>query len=292
MTELATEPERIREACDDARRQGRRVGVVPTMGALHAGHATLVREAAQRADFVVVTIFVNPTQFGPNEDLARYPRTLDADRRLAEQAGARIIFAPSEGAMYPRGDETRVKVGRTAEALCGVLRPGHFEGVTTVVAKLLNLVGPSVACFGRKDYQQYRAIARMVKDLFMPIELVAVPTVREPDGLALSSRNRYLSDTDRARARAVPTALTAVWRAFQSGTRDARALELAARAVLEPTVDSIDYVTVADPETVVPIDGDAGDRALVATAVRVGAARLIDNVVLGEEPPPIASEKT
>lgn len=263
------------------------MAVVPTMGALHAGHATLVREAAQRADYVVVTIFVNPTQFGPNEDLARYPRTLAADRALAEQAGARVVFAPPESAMYPAGDETRVRVGRTAQALCGEHRPGHFEGVTTIVAKLLNLVGPSVACFGRKDYQQYRAIARMVTDLFMPIELVAVPTVRERDGLALSSRNRYLSDPDRARARAVPTALSAAWGAFHSGERDARALEKAARAVLERAVDSIDYVTVADPDTVVPVEGVTGERALIATAVRVGAARLIDNVVLGEEPAPI-----
>jgi len=268
------------------------VGLVATMGALHAGHATLVREAARRADLVVVTIFVNPTQFGPNEDLARYPRTLEADRALASEAGAALVFAPNDAAMYPPGDESRVRVGATAEALCGVFRPGHFEGVATIVAKLFALVGPSVALFGRKDYQQLRVLHRMATDLFMPIEIVGVPTVREVDGLALSSRNRYLSDTDRARARAVPRALDAAWRAHGRGERRPRVLEDVAREVLAPKVDSIDYVTIADADTVVPIPDEAklGDRAVLATAVRLGTARLIDNVVFGEDPSPMPEQ--
>jgi pantoate--beta-alanine ligase len=260
------------------------------MGALHTGHATLVREARKRADFVVVTVFVNPTQFGPNEDLARYPRTLEADRALAAEAGAELVFAPSNGAMYPPGDEARVRVGPTAAALEGAFRPGHFEGVATVVAKLFALTGPSIALFGRKDYQQLRVIERMVRDVFFPIEIVGVPTVREADGLALSSRNRYLSDTDRTRARAVPRALTAAWRAHARGERRAGVLEDVAREVLAAGVDTIDYVSVADPDTVTPLapQAEIGPRALLATAVRVGSARLIDNVVLGEDPAPIA----
>ncbi|MBK6518328.1 MAG: pantoate--beta-alanine ligase [Polyangiaceae bacterium] len=281
-------PLELRAACDEARASGP-IAVVPTMGALHRGHAALIEAAGRRAKTVVVTVFVNPTQFGPSEDFAKYPRTLEADAELAAASGATLVFAPDADAMYSPGEETRVRVGRTAEALCGAHRPGHFEGVSTVVAKLLSLVGPSIACFGRKDYQQLRVIARMVSDLFLPIEIVAVRTVREADGLALSSRNAYLSPEDRERAAAIPSALTAAARAHAGGQRGAAVLEQLCRSLLERAVDSIDYVTLADADTVVPYGAheQIGARALLAIAARVGGTRLIDNTVFGEEPPPL-----
>ncbi len=287
---VLTVPEDLRQACDDARARGSRVGLVPTMGALHEGHASLVREAKRRADFVVVTVFVNPTQFGPNEDFARYPRTLDADVERVAAEGADVVFAPERAAMYPPGDETRVRVGETARALCGELRPNHFEGVATIVTKLFALAGPCTAVFGRKDYQQSRVIARMTTDLFLPVEVISVATVRERDGVAMSSRNRYLSADDRARAQRIPEALSRAVGAFRAGERRAGALAASARAHLASAADVIDYVTVADADTVVPFADEAivGERALLAVAVKIGAARLIDNVVLGEDPAPIA----
>ena len=286
------EPEDFRRACDEARRRGARVGVVPTMGALHAGHLALVAEARRRAAFTAVTVFVNPTQFGPNEDFARYPRTLDADCAKCEAAGADGVFAPAVDAMYPPGDETRVRVGPTAGPLCGEHRPGHFEGVATIVTKLLALAGPCVAVFGRKDYQQLQVIERLVRDLWLPVEVVGLPTVREPDGVAMSSRNAYLSAEQRAAARAIPRALAAAHRAFAAGERDAGALAALVRSTVAPAAQSIDYVEVADPDTVaVKRAGErAGDRALVALAVRLGGARLIDNTVLGEDAPPQVQE--
>lgn len=285
---VVTEPGEMRRACDEARARGERVGLVPTMGALHEGHATLVREARRRADFVVVTVFVNPTQFGPNEDFARYPRTLEADVAIAEREGASLVFAPERAAMYPEGEETRVRVGATAKALCGEFRPTHFEGVTTVVAKLFALTGPSIALFGKKDYQQLRVLSRMTDDLFLPVELVGIATVREPDGVAMSSRNRYLDEGARARARKIPEALTLVAHAFAAGERRPAELERLVRSHVEPSVDSIDYVTVADADSVVPLGSDPiGERAVLALAVRLGGARLIDNIVLGEDPAPI-----
>ncbi len=283
-------PEEMREACDAARSRGERVGLVPTMGALHDGHATLVREAASRARFVVVTVFVNPTQFGPNEDLAKYPRTLDADVSIAEANGASIVFAPNDAAMYPAGDETRVHVPRTSRDLCGAFRPGHFEGVATVVTKLLALAGASVAVFGRKDYQQLLVIRRLARDLFLPVEIVGIPTVREPDGLALSSRNRYLDANARQAARTIPEGLSLAVRAFSNGERRVATLTSLVRSRVEPVATSIDYVTVADPERATALEGETvtSDRALLATAVHIGGARLIDNVVLGEEHAPIS----
>lgn len=258
------------------------------MGALHEGHATLVREARRRADFVVVSVFVNPTQFGPNEDLARYPRTFDADVALAEACGATAVFAPEARAMYPEGDETRVRVPATSKHLCGEFRPVHFEGVATVVTKLLALTGRCVATFGRKDYQQLQVVVRLVRDLFLPVEIVGVPTVREPDGLAMSSRNRYLDETARARARHIPEALGLAVRAFEGGERSAGALRALVRRHLAQVTSEIDYVEVADPDRVEPFADDArtGDRALLAIAAHLGGARLIDNVVLGEEGAP------
>lgn len=289
--QLHREPEAFRRACDEARAGGVRVGLVPTMGALHAGHVALVTEALRHASFVAISIFVNPTQFGPSEDYARYPRTLEADAEKCARAGASAVFAPPPEAIYPPGDETRVRVGTTAAGLCGVHRPGHFEGVATVVAKLFALTGPSVAVFGRKDYQQLRVITRMATDLFLPVEIVGLRTVREPDGLAMSSRNAYLSAEQRAAALAIPRGLSRACGAFRRGERDAGALAALARAEVERVATSIDYVDVADAESVRVLGASerTGERALLALAIRLGGARLIDNVVLGEDPPPIAT---
>jgi pantoate--beta-alanine ligase len=289
--QLLREPEAFRRAMDEARARGQRVGLVPTMGALHVGHVALIAEAKRRAASVAVSIFVNPTQFGPNEDFGRYPRALDSDVEKCEAAGAAIVFAPSAPAMYPPGDETRVHVGPTAAALCGAYRPGHFEGVATVVAKLFALAGPCVAVFGRKDYQQLQVIKRLTTDLFLPVEIIGVRTVRETDGLAMSSRNAYLSASQRAAALAIPRGLSAAARAFAAGERRAGALAEEARAEVAKVASSIDYVSVADPETlrVLEPEEEAGERALCALALRLGGTRLIDNMVLGEEPPPLSS---
>lgn len=290
-TDIWRDPEELRRACDEARRKGLRVGLVPTMGALHAGHTALIHEAAKRADFVAVTVFVNPTQFGPNEDLAKYPRMLESDIEKSINAGAKGVFAPSAEAMYPPGDETRVRVPVTSDPLCGAHRPGHFEGVATIVTKLFALAGPCVAVFGRKDYQQLQVIKRLARDLFLPVDVVGMRTVREPDGLAMSSRNAYLSQVERQQAVAIPRGLSAAVRAFQKGERDAGALRSMVRSHVEPIAKSIDYVDVADPDSLrVLADGEkAGDRALVAVAVRTPSARLIDNVVLGEDPAPLGA---
>jgi pantoate--beta-alanine ligase len=290
--QVLTDPRAFREACDAARSRGERVGLVPTMGALHEGHASLVRAAASASDFTAVTIFVNPTQFGPTEDFSRYPRTLDADVALSARAGAHLAFAPPPEAMYPPGEETRVIPGRTAGPLCGAHRPGHFSGVATIVAKLFNLAGPCVAAFGKKDYQQYRVIERLVRDLFFPVEILPVPTVREPDGLAMSSRNRYLSAEQRAAARAIPAGLTDAHRAFSRGERGAGALVALVRSLVEPIATSIDYVDIADADTLEVFAPDrlVGGRAVIALAARLAGARLIDNVVLGEDTAPIQGE--
>jgi pantoate--beta-alanine ligase len=262
------------------------------MGALHEGHLALVREARQRAAFTAVSIFVNPTQFGPSEDLARYPRDLDADLARCGAAGVDVVFAPAPSEMYPRGEATRVRVGALAEPLCGPFRPGHFEGVATVVAKLFALASPCVAVFGRKDYQQLRVIDRMARDLMFAVEVVGVPTVRDTDGLALSSRNAYLSPAERERARAIPDALTEAWSAFEAGERRAGALRAIVTNRVAPRATKVDYVTLADPETLAPIDDAAmlEGPALLALALFVEKTRLIDNVVLGQDPPPRGSQ--
>ncbi len=258
------------------------------MGALHDGHLALVRDAKARAPFVVVSIFVNPTQFGPNEDFSRYPRDLASDVAKLASVGADAVFAPDAAAMYPPGEQTRVHVGALAAPLCGKFRPGHFEGVATVVTKLFALAGPCVAVFGKKDYQQLAILRRVVKDLFLPVEVVGHPIVREPDGLAMSSRNAYLSPPDRQRALALSRGLAEAWRLFASGERGAAVLRSATRREVEGGADSIDYVDVTEADTLTPFEGDArvGERALVAIACRIGATRLIDNVVLGEDPLP------
>lgn len=259
------------------------------MGALHRGHVALIEEARRRADFVVVSVFVNPTQFGPNEDLGRYPRTLESDTAACRAAEASGLFVPAAEAMYPRGEQTRVTVNDITRPLEGAYRPGHFEGVATIVTKLFALVGPAVAVFGRKDYQQYRTIARMVEDLLFPIEIVGLPTVRDPDGLALSSRNTYLSAAERERALSIARGLSAAVAGFEAGERRAGALTALVRAEVERAGGSIDYIEAADARSFAVHGASATLEApsVLAVAVRFGATRLIDNVVLGEDPSPL-----
>jgi pantoate--beta-alanine ligase len=277
----------MRAACERARAVGQRVGLVPTMGALHDGHLALVREAKRRAGFVVASVFVNPTQFGPTEDFARYPRDPEGDIAKLAGAGADLVFLPGVGDMYPEGDDTRVRVGALAAPLEGERRPGHFEGVATVVTKLFAMAAPCLGIFGRKDYQQLLVVRRLARDLFLPVEVVGHAIVREPDGLAMSSRNAYLSPSERARALAIVRGLDLAARCFARGERDGRELEKAARAPLDAEALAADYVAVRDAETLAPIDSSVSDRAVLAVACRVGATRLIDNIVLGEEPPPL-----
>ncbi|MBH1934959.1 pantoate--beta-alanine ligase [Streptomyces sp. AV19] len=264
--------------------------VVMTMGALHEGHATLIREArkaAGEAGQVVVTVFVNPLQFGPDEDLDRYPRTLEADLALAREAGADAVFAPSVAEVYPGGEpEVRVTAGAMGERLEGAHRPGHFDGVLTVVAKLLHLTAPDVALFGQKDAQQLALIRRMARDINFPVEIVGVPTVREGDNLALSSRNRYLSDADRASAlelsRALLTGKAAAPRGPAAVRRAARAV-LDAAATAEPPV-VLDYLALVDPADFTEVPDDHTGEAVLAVAAKVGTTRLIDNIVLDLAP--------
>jgi pantoate--beta-alanine ligase len=279
-------PLEIRAACDEARQGGARIGFVPTMGALHAGHLALVAEARRRAEVVVASIFVNPTQFGPSEDYARYPRDLDGDIEKLAAAGTDLVFAPAREDMYAPGDDTRVHVGALTATLDGVHRPGHFDGVATVVAKLFAAIGPCAAVFGRKDYQQLLVVRRMARDLLMPVAIVGHPIVRETDGLALSSRNAYLSAEERLRALAIVQGLDAAARRFAEGERDARALEGFAREPIQKAATSIDYVETRDADTLTPL-ALVEARAVLLVACRVGTTRLIDNLVLGEDAPPL-----
>jgi pantoate--beta-alanine ligase len=252
------------------------------MGYLHKGHLALVDEAKRRTDAVVLSIFVNPLQFGPQEDLARYPRDLPRDRSLAQSRGVDALFVPSIEMMYPAGSEVRVTPGATAERWEGAARPGHFTGVLTVVAKLFHLVQPDLACFGQKDIQQLTLIRRMVRDLDWPIELAAVPTMREPDGLAMSSRNAYLNTDERRQARALSRALVAAHHSFCEGERQAARLEDGMRRVLnsEPSV-RVEYIAIVEPEGLSPVT-TADGRTIVALAARVGSTRLIDNISLAQ----------
>ena len=281
MVELETVSD-IRGWVHARRREGRRIALVPTMGYLHQGHLSLVDAARRRADVVVMTIFVNPLQFGPGEDLTRYPRDLARDRRLAEDRGVDALFVPSEAVMYPASPEIRIVPGPTAERWEGAARPGHFAGVLTVVAKLFHLAEPDVACFGRKDVQQSVLIRQMVRELDWPIELVVVPTVREEDGLALSSRNAYLDREQRRRAAALSGALREAHVAWRGGERMAAKLEAGMRRFLLafPEV-RVEYIAVAEPEALAPVT-EAREDTVVAIAARIGPIRLIDNIVLGE----------
>jgi pantoate--beta-alanine ligase len=287
VARIATDPDDVRASCNAARARGLTVALVPTMGALHAGHLALVEEAKRRASHVVVSIFVNSIQFGPGEDFTRYPRDLPADLAKLAPRSVDLVFAPDTPTMYPEGEETRVRVGALAAPLEGAHRPGHFEGVTTVVAKLFHIVGPCVAVFGRKDYQQLLVVRRMVRDLFLPVDVVGHPIVREPDGLAMSSRNAYLSSDERSRALGIARGLGAAARRFATGERQARVLEGVVRESIEPVATSIDYVEARHADTLAPIEGAVGDRAVVVVACRIGSTRLIDNFVFGEDRPPL-----
>lgn len=280
MTQLIHEPEELRRICEEARRAGRTVGLVPTMGALHNGHLSLIDEAkAQGADFLVATIFVNPLQFGEGEDLDRYPRTLAADVEGCRARGVDVVFAPASDAMYPAGYQTHVNVGPLTEDFEGGHRPGHFQGVTTVVTKLFVLVGECIAVFGQKDYQQWQIIRRMTLDLGLPVKVVGHPIVREADGLALSSRNRYLQGDERSRAVAISRGLQAAAASWEGGERNAEALLSLVREPIAENFDSIDYVAIADPDTLERSIGEVG-KAVLLVAATVGKTRLLDNLVL------------
>lgn len=275
---------RTREILKPVRQQDRRIGFVPTMGALHEGHLSLIRASREAGDYTVVSIFVNPTQFGPGEDLAAYPRPIDEDRKLCKMLGVDLLFFPDANEMYPRKGVVTVRPTRVSDRLCGAFRPGHFEGVTTVVAKLFNIVQPDVAYFGQKDAQQAVVIRRMVEDLDFPVEIVVCPTVREPDGLALSSRNRYLSPPQRRQATCLYRALRKAEDLIRGGQTDSRAVFAAMRELIlsagpadlpRPTIE---YIEVVDPEEMTPVPRITGP-VLVALAVRIGPARLIDNMV-------------
>jgi len=270
----------LRAACDDARSSGRRVGVVPTMGFLHEGHRSLMRAAREASDFVVVTIFVNPLQFGANEDLDRYPRDLGGDLEQCRAAGVDCVFTPSVAEMYPRRPLTTVHVGDLTSDLCGAARPTHFDGVTTVVAKLFAIVGPCAAFFGRKDAQQLAVVTRMADDLNLPVAVIGCPIVREADGLAMSSRNAYLAPADREAALVLSRSLRRAVADVIAGERDAATLVRVVRDIVatEPRV-TLEYVEVRDAHeltAVTVIDGSV----LIALAARVGATRLIDNVMV------------
>lgn len=270
----------VRAAVAEARRGGRAVGFVPTMGALHRGHTSLIDAARRHGDYIVVSIYVNPTQFGPNEDYAAYPRTIDADQAACRQAGADLLFVPAPEQIYPPGDETRVRPGALAEALCGPFRPGHFEGVCTVVAKLLNIVGPDAAYLGQKDGQQALVIRRMVEDLRMPVRIVTCPIVREPDGLAMSSRNAYLKPAERQRALCLHRALCAGRDRLETGETSLIDVRAAMDDVIKAAGDvAVDYLSVVDAETLAVPDRPRG-RLMIAGAVRIGSIRLIDNLLV------------
>ena len=284
MSASAKEPQVIRTSAEmtawsrAARSRGERIAFVPTMGALHAGHVALLEAGRRRGDRLVLSIFVNPTQFGPNEDLARYPRDLPGDLAKAAGAGTDVAFVPEAPEIYPAGFQTTIEVRELARGLDGLFRPGHFAGVATVVAKLFNIVQPDLAVFGQKDFQQLAVVRRLVADLAMGVEIVGLPTVREPDGLAMSSRNAYLSQTERARALSLSRALFAARDRAAAGEREARALVEGARAVLD--VDRLDYLELCDAATLatlVQIDRPA----VLLVAAFVGRTRLIDNVQIG-----------
>jgi pantoate--beta-alanine ligase len=272
----------LRELIRDARAQGRSIALVPTMGALHEGHLSLVRLAKSSCDFVVVSIFVNPLQFAPSEDFSRYPRQPEKDRQLLGREGVDLLYCPDPKAFYPSGFSTEVDVGGVSEIGEGAIRPGHFRGVATVVAKLFLQVAPDVACFGRKDLQQVAVVRRLVADLDFPIQLLVGETVREEDGLALSSRNAYLSQSERRQAALFPQALLDAQERARSGERDSRALEEETRGALARAGFSIDYVDVVNRETFERLQSIEPGAALAA-AIRVGKTRLIDNVLLLEQ---------
>lgn len=282
MAVVIQNPVEMRQISEEARKVGKRIGVVPTMGYLHEGHLSLIRAAKQLTDLVITTIFVNPTQFGPAEDFNRYPRDMDRDTSLATEAGTDYIFAPGVKDMYPEGYSTYVEVERIGDMLEGRSRPGHFRGVATIVAKLLNITMPHVAVFGQKDAQQVVVLRRMVHDLNFGLELKVMPTVREPDGLALSSRNSYLTPAQRREAPVLYQSLKLAERLILGGERScARVIEAMKESILTQSSGGIDYVSIVDSATLEELQDCHGARQiLVSLAVRFGSTRLIDNVLI------------
>ncbi|MFC7497684.1 pantoate--beta-alanine ligase [Enterovirga sp. GCM10030262] len=275
--QLIREIDALRSAVATVRADGGTVALVPTMGALHAGHMALVAEAKRRGAHVVASIFVNPTQFGPNEDLSLYPRREASDARMLEEGGCAILWAPDVAVMYPDGHATSVRVSGVSDDLDGAARPGHFDGVATVVAKLFNQVRPDIALFGEKDYQQLAVIRRMARDLDWPVEIIGVPTQRDADGLALSSRNLYLSDEERVAARMLPRALGEAAQAIRDGKAVAEALGAARERLAAAGFDPIDYVELRDAGTLAPL-ATLDRPARLLAAARLGRTRLIDNL--------------
>jgi len=273
----------IREARDlitHARTEGKSIGLVPTMGYFHEGHLSLMRQARRDNDLVVVSLFVNPIQFGPGEDFREYPRDLDRDARMAEEVGVDLVFNPSVEEMYPEGYNTYAAVEKLAEGLCGAFRPGHFRGVTTVVLKLFNIVQPDRAYFGRKDYQQLKVIERMAKDLNVPVEVIGMPTVREPDGLAMSSRNMYLDPEERRAALVLSKSLKYAQDLLNEGVSSAKELKKRVETFIrQEPLARIDYVEIVNPDTLERLE-TIEDKALIALAVKIGVTRLIDNAIL------------
>lgn len=278
MRIIRTIPE-LRTALKARREGGNTVGFVPTMGFLHEGHASLIRQCAARCDCPVVSIFVNPTQFGPEEDFAQYPRDPERDQNLCLKLGVKILFMPEPSEVYPTGFSTFVDPGELGNVLCGEFRPGHFRGVATVVNKLFNMVQPDLAFFGQKDFQQVAVIQRLVKDLNLPVDIIAAPTIREADGLAMSSRNTYLSPENRQRALCISRGLLKAEAAFKEGARDAASLLALAKAELKE-VDGIHYCELVDALTLEPVSREIVRASVLAVAAMVGKTRLIDNVLL------------
>lgn len=283
MVRLISDPMEMQQFSLAEKRQGHSVGFVPTMGYFHEGHLSLMRRARRECGRVVVSLFVNPLQFGPQEDFERYPRDLDRDAALAKEAGVDVLFVPEVAAMYPPGYATYVEVAGLTEPLCGRSRPGHFRGVTTVVAKLFNIVQPDVAYFGQKDYQQALIISRMSRDLFWPLQVVICPTVREADGLAASSRNVYLSEEERRQATCLFQALEAGKRAIAQGERRAREIErIMAEVIRQRPLAKIDYAEVRRAHDLGPVEEITG-KVVLALAVWIGRTRLIDNALVEVE---------
>jgi pantoate--beta-alanine ligase len=275
--------EAMQRRCEELRLARKTLGFVPTMGFLHEGHLELLKVARKHADVVIVSIFVNPTQFGPKEDFKSYPRDMEGDLAKVGRVGVDLVFTPGVEDMYPEGAQTTVAVGPLTRHLCGLSRPGHFDGVTTVVAKLFNITKPHVAVFGQKDYQQLTVIARMVRDLNMDVQIIGVPTVREPDGLAMSSRNSYLSPEERKSALSLKKSMDLADRMFDQGERNAGRIQAAVRElILSYPLTQIDYAALCHPVTLEDMEV-LGERALLALAVKVGKTRLIDNCLLGRE---------
>jgi pantoate--beta-alanine ligase len=278
--EVAKTIEKVRSMVKAARSKGSKIGLVPTMGALHIGHISLIEAAAKDCDFVAVSIFVNSTQFGPGEDFEKYPRPLEADLKICRKAHVDVVFAPEPEQMYPTENVTWVTVEKLTEPLCGRSRPGHFRGVTTVCAKLFNIVAPDTAYFGQKDAQQAIVIKRMVADLNMPLEIVVCPTVREPNGLAVSSRNQYLTAQQKKDAANIYKSLQTCRRLIDAGTTETRQIITEMQKILQQIpAGQIEYISIVDADTLESIDKIAG-KILAALAVKIGPARLIDNILI------------